>query len=128
GTRAGGGGGRPSWRGGGSGQTPGGGPAEPPPPNGTKLDKVLASAAEIDLALLAQPPGDGDDVGLRLLDVLQLDRAHHAEIVLQDLGGRLRDVGEDLVLHPLARRLEGEEQVFTRDLLQELLHLAVFEP
>src|SRR5439155_222082 len=101
------------------------------PPRGANSgsDKgVLPAAAEGDLLLLLEPAHDADDVRLRLLDVLQAHGAHAAHVLLQDLGGALRDVAEDLVAHGRARGLEGQHQVLARDLLQHHLHAAVVEP
>src|SRR5262249_45078813 len=90
-------------------------------------DGIVGSAAQVDLLLLSEPPRDRDDVRLRFLDVLETDRPHGAEVVLEDLDGARRHVAEYLVLHHLARGLEAEQQVLARQLLQERLHAAVVE-
>src|SRR5207249_2871490 len=59
--------------------------------SGAKLDDDIALApAERDPLLRIEAAGRRHDARLRLLDVLQADRPHHAHVLLQDLHRALR--------------------------------------
>src|SRR5690349_10841139 len=87
----------------------------------------LAAALDLDLAGVLQGADDTDDLRLRLLDHLDLDRAEQVHLLEQVLPAAFGEVLGDLVPHALRDALEGGGQVGRLHLAQDQLYRPVLQ-
>src|SRR5690606_33444764 len=82
-------------------------------------------ATENDFAGIGHAPGNGENFLLRRLHLADADRPLGLQIVLQQLGGTLGHVAEDLVLDLVVSPLERHDQHLAGDFTQQQLDAPV---
>src|SRR5829696_8575578 len=93
------------------------------------VDELLLGAVlgDHDLAFLGQLLGEVDHLVLRIVDVLEADRAHGPHLVFKVFGSPGRHVGEEERAHRLRGAFEGAPERVLVDLAHESLHAARIE-
>ena len=88
---------------------------------------LLVAGGNDDLARILQPPNDFDDLGLHGLNVADALRSGVLHFFLEQLGGPLGQIAQDLLLELVRSPLEGDRPLVIVNLFQDRLNRLVVE-